>query len=234
MVATFVLIPGAGTDPRVYDATIEALDALGHGGLAPALPLDDADAAPSDHADAVVSALPADAELVVVAQSLGAFAGSLVAARALVTQLVLVAPMIPWPGETAGEWWRNTGHEEAIAELLERRGPMGSWGPDAFTEVFLHDVDPDVCRDNERYQGAPGDGMFAEPWPLESWPEVPTHVLAPTDDRLFPLEFQRRVARERLGLEIDEIRGGHLPMLSRPRELAERLTELAHRGQGAG
>jgi pimeloyl-ACP methyl ester carboxylesterase len=76
--------------------------------------------------------------------------------------------------------------------------------------------------------------MFGEPWPLESWPEVQTRVLAPTGDRLFPLEFQRRVARERLGLEIDEIPGGHLPMLSRPVELAERLIELARSRQGAG
>lgn len=229
--AAFVLIPGAGTDPRVYDATIHALDALGHSGLAPALPLDDADAAPSDHADAIVSALPVDAEgeLVVAAQSLGAFAGALVAARAPVARLILVAPMIPRPGETAGEWWGNTGHEEAIADLLERHGPMRSWGPEAMAEVFLHDVDPSVARDNERYEGAPGYGMFAEPWPLRRWPEVATHVLAPTGDRLFPLEFQRRVARNRLGLEIDEIPGGHLPMLSRPRELAQRLIELAQR-----
>jgi hypothetical protein len=233
-VATFVLIPGAGTDPRVYGATIEALDALGHGGLAPGLPLEDANAAPSDHADAVVRALPAHGEPIVVAQSLGAFAAPLVAARAPVAQLVLVAPMIPRPGETAGEWWASTGHEEAIGELLERHGPMSSWGPDAIAEVFLHDVDPGVSRDNERYQGAPGDGMFGEPWPLEGWPEVPTRVLAPTEDRLFPIEFQRRVARERLGLEIDEIPGGHLPMLSRPRELAERLIELVQGGQGAG
>jgi pimeloyl-ACP methyl ester carboxylesterase len=231
-VATFVLIPGAGTDPRVYDATIEALGALGHGGLAPTLPLDDPDAAPSDHADAVVGVLPTDAELIVVAQSLGAFAAPLVAARAPVAQLLLVAPMIPRPGETAGEWWASTGHAEAIADLLERHGPMSSWGPDAIAEVFLHDVDPGVAHDNERYQGTPGDGMFGEPWPLESWPGVPTRVLAPVGDRLFPLEFQRRIARERLGLEIDEIPGGHLPMLSRPQELAERLIELAQRGHG--
>jgi pimeloyl-ACP methyl ester carboxylesterase len=103
-------------------------------------------------------------------------------------------------------------------------------GPDAIAEVFLHDVDPGVARDNERYQGTPGEGMFGEPWPLERWPELPTRVLAPVGDRLFPLEFQRRIARERLGLEIDEIPGGHLPMLSRPHELAERLIELARRG----
>jgi pimeloyl-ACP methyl ester carboxylesterase len=53
-------------------------------------------------------------------------------------------------------------------------------------------------------------------------------VLAGRDDRLFPLAFQRRLARERLGLEgVAEIDGGHLPMLARPRELAERLVELS-------
>jgi pimeloyl-ACP methyl ester carboxylesterase len=69
--------------------------------------------------------------------------------------------------------------------------------------------------------------MFGEPWPLEAWPDVPTRVLIPRDDRLFPREFQSRIARERLDLPIDEMAGGHLPMLSRPRELAGRLLELA-------
>jgi hypothetical protein len=33
----------------------------------------------------------------------------------------------------------------------------------------------------------------------------------------------REVVRERLGIEPDEIDGGHCPALSRPRELAARL-----------
>ena len=224
---TFVLIPGAGTDARVYGATIEALGALGHRAIAPPLPLPERAARPSDQADAVARAVPRDGELVVVAQSLGAFTGPLVAARVTVAQLILLAPMIPRPAETAGEWWGNTGHEKAIAGLLERHGPMSAWGPDAIAEVFLHDVDPAIARDSERFQGAPGEGMFAEPWPLGAWPDVPTRVLIPTEDRLFPREFQRRIARERLGLAVDEMAGGHLPMLSRPRELAGRLVELA-------
>jgi pimeloyl-ACP methyl ester carboxylesterase len=228
--ATFVLIPGAGTDPRVYNSTIEALDALAHRALAPPLPLHDQDARPSDHADAVAGAVPRDTELVVVAQSLGAFTGPLVAARVPVAQLILLAPMIPKPAESAGEWWGNTDHEQAITDVLKRYGPMRAWGADAIAEVFLHDVDPAVAQENESFQGAPGTGMFAEPWPLDAWPNVPTRVLAPTGDRLFPRDFQRRLASERLGLEIDEIAGGHLPMLSRPRELAERLVELAQAG----
>jgi pimeloyl-ACP methyl ester carboxylesterase len=225
--AGFVLIPGAGADPRVYDATIEALRGLGHDGIAPALPLDDQSATPSDHADALAAAMPRDSKPIVVAQSLGAFAGPLVVARVPVAQLILLAPMIPKPRETAGEWWGNTDHAQAIANVLERHGSMSTWGHEAIADVFLHDVDPAVAQANEQYAGAPGAGMFSEPWPLDAWPDVPTRVLALRGDRLFPLEFQRRVASERLGLAIDELEGGHLPMLARPAELAQRLVELA-------
>jgi Alpha/beta hydrolase family len=223
----FVLIPGAGTDPRVFRSTIAALADLGHQAVAPPLPLHEERATPSDHADAVAAAVRGRGDLVVVAQSLGAFSGPLVAARVPVARLILLAPMIPKPGETAGEWWANTGHAEAIAELLARHGPMRDWGPEAMKEAFLHDVDPEVARANERYNGAPGAGMFTEPWPLEAWPDVITRVLAPRDDRLFPLSFQRRVARERLGIEVDVMPGGHLPMLARPLQLAKRLVRLA-------
>ena len=40
---------------------------------------------------------------------------------------------------------------------------------------------------------------------------------------MFPLDFQRRVARERLRIEVDEIDGGHMVAMSHPRELADRL-----------
>jgi pimeloyl-ACP methyl ester carboxylesterase len=56
---------------------------------------------------------------------------------------------------------------------------------------------------------------------------VPTRVLVGRDDRFFPIDFQRRVARERLGITPDEMPGGHLVALSRPTELAERLDAYA-------
>ena len=114
--ATFVLIPGAGSDPRVYDATIDELRTLGHDGLAPPLPLEDPEAHPTDHAAAVAAATPERGDIVVVAQSLGAFAGPLAAEQVGAALLVLLAPMIPAPGETAGEWWQNTRHGQAVAD----------------------------------------------------------------------------------------------------------------------
>ena len=51
------------------------------------------------------------------------------------------------------------------------------------------------------------------------------------DDRLFPLEFQRRVVHSRLGLGLEVMPGGHLIALSQPEELASRIlsanTEVA-------
>jgi pimeloyl-ACP methyl ester carboxylesterase len=64
---------------------------------------------------------------------------------------------------------------------------------------------------------------MTEPWPLDAWPDVPTRVLVGRDDRLFPADFQRRVARERLGIEADEIGGGHLLALSQPELVVERF-----------
>jgi pimeloyl-ACP methyl ester carboxylesterase len=67
-------------------------------------------------------------------------------------------------------------------------------------------------------------------------PDVPTRVLAGRHDRMFPLEFQRRIARQRLGLEVDEIDGGHMVAMSNPTELAGRLeaylTDLQDRRRG--
>ena len=47
--------------------------------------------------------------------------------------------------------------------------------------------------------------------------------LSGRDDRFFPYEFQRRVAKERLGLEAEQLPGGHLLALSHPKPLVARL-----------
>lgn len=48
-------------------------------------------------------------------------------------------------------------------------------------------------------------------------------MLAGRHDRTFPLDFQRRIARERLGIEVGVIDGGHMVAMSNPAELADRL-----------
>jgi pimeloyl-ACP methyl ester carboxylesterase len=75
---------------------------------------------------------------------------------------------------------------------------------------------------------AQSDRPFADAWPLDAWPDVETHVVISADDRLFPADFQRRVARERLAITPDVIPGGHLPAQGHPEELTDLLLSYVH------
>ncbi len=74
---------------------------------------------------------------------------------------------------------------------------------------------------------------FTEPCEFESWPDIPIHVLVGRDDRLFPADFQVRVARERLGATAEVIPGGHLLALANPQGVTDYLLAAAADG-GAG
>src|SRR4029077_9595973 len=93
---------------------------------------------------------------------------------------------------------------------------------------FLHDVPEDVVRAGAPHPRPEAQGVFRQPCRFAAWPDVPTHVVVGSGDRFFPRGFQRRIARERLNKDIDEIPGGRLVALSNPRGLADRL--LAYEG----
>ena len=215
--ATFVLIHGASSDSWYWHLVVPELRERGHDVVAPDLPSDDDSAGLSEYADTVVEAIGDRTDLVVVAQSMGGFTAPLVCDRVPVDLMVLVAAMVPKPGESPGDWWANTGWD---------RGPTDE-GFDAMT-TFFHDVPPDVvaeamARGERKQSGTP----FEKPWPLAAWPDVATKFLLCRDDRFFPAEFMRRVVRERLGITPDEMDSGHLPALSHPKELAARLHAYA-------
>ena len=222
---TFILIPGAGGSAWYWHLIVPRLERLGHEAVPVALPAADDAAGLREYADAVVRAI-GDRDprcVVVVAQSLGGFTAPLVCQRVAAAQLVLVNAMIPAPGETPGAWWANTRHAEAKRQQDQRDGRLADAPFDPLVE-FFHDV-PQPVIDEAWAQGEPrqSDTVFASPCSFTRWPVVPTRVLVATGDRFFPAEFQRRVARERLGLSVEEIPGGHLVALSRPDELAARL-----------
>ena len=125
--------------------------------------------------------------------------------------LVFVNAMIPAPGETAGEWGDNTAAAEARTAAARHGGYSSDFDPATY---FFHDVPPDIVEQGEAHERSEADTIFADPCRFGAWPEVPIHVIAGRDDRLFPIDFQRRVAKERLGVTVDELPGGHLVALS--------------------
>jgi pimeloyl-ACP methyl ester carboxylesterase len=219
---SFVLVPGAGGNAGLWQLVEPLLQRAGYHSVAVTLP-NWSGATFSDHADAIVAAAGAPDEVTLVAQSMGAFAAPLSCDRLPVAELVLLNAMIPAPGETAGEWWSNTGQAEAVRSNDLREGRDPDAGFDAQT-YFLHDLPPDVLELlMSSGEAEPVDSLFETRFPLTRWPDVPTTVLAGRDDRFFPYEFQRRIARDRLGLEVEQLPGGHLLALSQPDALAARL-----------
>ena len=151
-------------------------------------------------------------DLAVVAHSLGAFTAPLVCARMKAVLLVLVAGLVPAPGEAAADWWADTGYDDEVHEHYAND-----------IELFYQDVPADLAAEALRRGRRQSETPTRDPWPLEAWPDVPTRFILCRNDRLLPAAFLRRVVKGRLGMTPDEIDAGHCVALSRPQELADRL-----------
>lgn len=220
---TFVLIPGAGGQGSYWDETVAELAARGLTGIAVNISQEDPALGLPEYAQITEAAFGEHTDVVLVAQSLGGFTAPIVALHKPVRLLVFLNAMIPLPGETPGAWWGNTGSDPARLAAAEADGRDPEFDVEAY---FLHDIADDVkARMYADPPREPADTPFGQPCEFEQWPEVPIKVVIARDDRFFPAEFQRRVARERLGpdVDIDEIPGGHCTGKSRPAELADLL-----------
>jgi pimeloyl-ACP methyl ester carboxylesterase len=219
---SFILIPGAGGMAWYWHRLIPLLEQAHAEAIAVDLPGDDVGAGLEQYADIVVDAIGRRSNVLLVAQSLGGFSAPLVCTRVPVGMLIFVNAMVPSPGETAGDWWENTGAATARVAAAEAGGYTGEFDPQTY---FLHDVPEAVLRD-----AAPpreqADTIFKQACDFTGWPRVPIHVIASAGDRFFPLSFQRRVAWERLKRDVEVLPGGHLVALSHPQELAEHLLAL--------
>jgi len=217
---SFVLLPGAGGMAWYWHRVSLLLMQAHHEPIVIDLPSDDASASLSDYADIAVRAIGKRANVILVAQSLGGFTAPLVCARAPVQMLVFVNAMIPQPGESAGTWWDNTGAVRARVAAARRGGYSVEFD---LRTYFLHDVPEEVLRGGPVRQREQAETIFEDPCRFQRWPQIPIHVVASADDRFFPLEFQRGVARARLDKNVEVVPGGHLVALSHPEELVELL-----------
>ncbi|MGV9363127.1 alpha/beta fold hydrolase [Amycolatopsis sp. NPDC003731] len=206
---TFALIHGGGGSGWDFHLLIPELEARGHDAVAPDLPITDRAAGLAEFTETVLAALGDRTDVAVVGHSYGGFTAPLVAAKVRARLLVYLAGMVPAPGEQPGQWWGNTGFES----------PKGL----SETEQFFNGVPPELAEACQAHGREQVSKEWDEPWPLPAHPDVPTRVLLARDDRFFVPDFQRRVARERLGVEPDELDGPHCVPLSHPGPLADRL-----------
>ena len=219
--ATYVLIHGAASDSWYWHPLAAELRARGHDVVAVDMPITDDSAGLAEYADAVVAGIGDRTDLIVVAHSFGGFVGPLVCDRVPVDLLVMLHAQIPAPGESPGDWWENSGYGEARAAHDAKGDTPSQDDTRAFT---LHDTPKELATELlEKHQLDQSGTPFEKPWPLAAWPDVPTKVLLAKGDHFFPVEFLRKLAKDRLNITADEMPGDHCPMLGHPQELAERL-----------
>ena len=163
----FVLIPGAGGSAWYWHRVVPLLRDAGHKAIAVDLPGDDEAAGLPEYASLVTGAIGGRDDVVLVAQSLGAFTAPLAAARSGVRALVFVNAMIPVPGETPGAWWGNTGWEQARIDAALTGGYSPEFDLDTY---FLHDVPPEVADAGLPYQRPEAEVVFGSVCDFGEWP----------------------------------------------------------------
>jgi pimeloyl-ACP methyl ester carboxylesterase len=223
---SFCLIHGSGQGPEGWRLLAEELERRGHRVLTPAFHLDRTDEGAAWHARTLAEALesfaPATADVVCVAHSASGIYLPLLATRCRPQRMVFLAAFVPRPGQSVIEQYRAD-------PSMFNPGWVGANPMDdrVALEFVFHDCPP------ERLDWALSTRIFfyakralEEPCPLAAWPSVPASYVVCTNDRTLAPAWQRRAARERLGVEPVELPGGHCPHVSRPEALAEVLESL--------
>ena len=228
--ATYALIPGGGGDPWEWHRLVPELASRGHDAIAVRLPAEDDTAGWSEYADTVVDAIGDRARRH--------------PRRRIDGRLHRADRLHPAPSGPARPAQRDDPHARRDLQRVgvehglrtarrEYHASLGLSPAEANDDavIYYHDL-PSELRAEAQARTWQDQSMtpLDEPWPLRSWPDVPTRVLAGRHDRMFPLDFQRRVARERLAIEVEEIDGGHMVAMSNPphwptawRHIASRL-----------
>ncbi len=224
---TFCLIHSSGQGPEGWKLLQDELEVRGHRVLTPAFCLSATDEGAAWHADTLVEALkhsghqPADT--VCVAHSASGMYLPLVAERWPPRLMVFLAALIPRAGISIMEQFRSD--PSMFNPAWVGKDPMVD---EVALEFVYHDCPPDrlawvlstrVCFYAKR--------AMVEPCPLTNWPSVPATYIACAEDRTLTPEWQRRAAREWLGIEPIELPGGHCPHVSRPETLADVLERIS-------
>lgn len=228
---TFGLIHGSWHGAWSWGPLVAELAEQGYAAVAMDLPTEDCDAGAREYAQAVVDALSdVQDEVVLVGHSVGGLTVPLVATMRPVQTMVFVAAGVPSPGRS--HWDQSQDGRLRVGGVYER-AVVDDQGrnllpPDVAADVLYHECPPDVAQWAASQLRWQAQKIVREPTPLDEWPNVPSRYVVCRRDRIVRTEWQLAEASVRVGdrspVELDS---DHSPMLSRPRELAAVLADIA-------
>jgi pimeloyl-ACP methyl ester carboxylesterase len=226
---TYCLIHGSGQGPGGWRLLAAELERRGHGVLTPAFEVDKTEEGLAWHAEIIVNALNRSglnsADVVCVAHSASGIYLPLIAEQWLPRRMVFLAAVVPRPGMSFIEQFR------ADPSMFNPAWVGQDPNDDKVALDFVfHDCPPD------RSDWAMSTRLMfyakhaiEERCPLRAWPAVPSAYIMCANDRTITPAWQRKAARELLGVEPVELPGGHCPHVSRPEALAEVLERMENK-----
>jgi pimeloyl-ACP methyl ester carboxylesterase len=225
-----ILVHGSYHGGWCWDLLTPELEARGHRVAAIDLPVSDPTAGAAAYADVIIEGIEWADNPVLIGHSMAGLVIPLVAARRSIRRLVFLAAFLPRPGVSAADQRRAEPIDGTVPPKTSEWTDLGNdvWmvGPNTAAELFFHDAPPDVAAWAVRQLRPQSYRIMNEPSPLAEWPQVDSDYIVCRDDRATNPDWGRSAARERLGVEAQEIDGSHSPFLTRPAELAQMIDSL--------
>jgi len=176
-----------------------------------------------------------DGPVVLVGHSYGGAVISEAGNDPKVARLVYVAAFGPDTGESVGSTAKNFAPPPVATEVHPIEDNFVVLTKKGVTEDFAQDLSPGEKRVLVATQAPTSGSVFAAPISDAAWHHKPSWYVVAENDRMINPDYERFAAK-RMGAKVLALPTSHVPMLSKPREVAAFIAEGAagKRSPGSG
>lgn len=223
VVRNVVLVHGAWADGSSWAKVIPLLQNRGLHVVAVQNPLSSL----ADDVAATKRAIDAqDGPVVLVGHSYGGAVITEAGANSKVTRLVYVAAFAPDTGESVGSTAKDFPPPPVAPEVKPVEGNFVVLSEKGVVEDFAQDLTPLEKRVLAAAQAPTAGAVFGAPISDAAWRHKPTWYVVAENDRMINPDYERFAAK-RMGATILSLRTSHVPMLSKPNEVAAFIAKAA-------
>ena len=149
-----------------------------------------------------------------------------------VKALVYVAAFAPSPGEKTGELGKNYPKPAGLANPVVDTSGFLTLSPETVAEHFAQDVGPEQASLIAATQGAISAASFEEAVSTAAWQTRPSWYIVAEQDHMIDPRLEMDFARK-IKAQVTSLPTSHVPMISRPQEVAAVILEAAESIRGS-
>jgi len=222
-VRNIVLVHGAFADGSSYAKVIPLLEVRGFRVTAVQNPLSSlaADVAAAKRAISLQ-----DGPVILVGHSWGGMAISEAGNDPRVVGLVYIAAIVPQEGQSASDVLKPYPPTPGLGHMKPDSAGYLSLTRQGVEEDFVPDLGPAERSLVYATQGPWNSAALGEPVMHPAWKTKPSWFIA-VDDRMLPADYELAIARL-IKAKTTALPSGHVPMLSRPKEVAAVIIDAAN------